>query len=124
MTDQLRAAIAAIDGIIEGESMFKDDLAYWVNGKEIAHFESDQILDIRLSRAVIRQRRAEIQADQRIRLRSNSSDWVTVTVDGPDSLDLITTLMGWAAEAHRAPAGTIPKPPPAGPDLARRKRFH
>lgn len=124
MRDRLRAVIAAIDGVVESESMFKDDLAFWVNGKEIAHFESDGSLDVRLTRAVVRQHRAELRADPRVRLRSSSSDWITVEADGPDALELVRNLVRWAAEAHRAPLGAIPDPPADGVDLARRRRFH
>jgi hypothetical protein len=121
---ELGERITAIDGVVESESAFKDDLAYWVNGTEVAHFESDRRLDIRLTRAVIRQRRPQLRADPRIRLRSSSSDWVAVELDGPDVTELVTQLVGWAAAAHRAPPGTSAKPPPSAPDLGRRRRFH
>jgi hypothetical protein len=124
MTDDLRELIATIDGVEESESAFKNDLAYWVNGTEIAHFESDRLLDVRLTRTVIRDRRAELRAEPRIRRRSSSSDWVTVEVDGPDAAGLVTRVVEWAAAAHRAPPGAIPVPPPSGADLARRRRFH
>jgi Family of unknown function (DUF5519) len=48
--DRLREALCQVDGVIESESAFKDDLAFWVNGKEIAHFEGDHAIDIRLTR--------------------------------------------------------------------------
>ncbi len=48
----LREAIARLDGVTESESMFKDDFAYWVNGTEVAHFDTGQIIDIRLTRAI------------------------------------------------------------------------
>ena len=124
MRARLQAAIAAIDGVVESESMFKADVAFWVNGKEIAHFESDRILDVRLTRSAIQQRRAELRADPRVRLRSSSSDWITVEVAGPDALDLVTDLVRRAAEIHQAPPGAIPDPPPAGADLAKRRRIH
>ena len=48
MIDTLREAITALDGVIESPSMFRDDLAYWVHGKEIAHFEDAELIEIRL----------------------------------------------------------------------------
>lgn len=74
----LRDAIAAIDGVIEAPSRYKESLAYWVNGKEIAHFESEEFLDIRLTRAEIRARRAELKASPAVELRPSTSDWITV----------------------------------------------
>jgi hypothetical protein len=120
----LRAKLAGIDGVEASDSMFKAALAYWVNRKEIAHFESDSVIDIRLTRAVIRRRRAELRADGRVRLRPGSSDWLTVEIQGPPDEAFVLELVESAAEAHRPAAGTPPAPPPSGPDLDRRRRFH
>lgn len=65
LAEHLREAIARLDGVTESESMFKDGLAYWVNGKEVAHFDAGQTIDIRLTRDLIRSRRAELRADPR-----------------------------------------------------------
>lgn len=124
LAERLREAIASLDDVTESESMFKDDLAYWVNGKEIAHFDTGEIIDIRLTRDLIRSRRAELRADPRIRLRPSSSDWISVQIALPDDITFAVHLAESAASAHRAPPGTTPKPPPAGTDLARRRRFH
>jgi Family of unknown function (DUF5519) len=120
---RLRDALAAIDGIIESDSSFQDGLAYWVNGKEIAHFES-QTIDIRLTREGIRQRRAQLKADPRVRLRRSGSDWVEVTCTSPADDEFVIDLVRAAADAHRAQSGTLAAPPPTGSDLARRRRFH
>jgi Family of unknown function (DUF5519) len=106
----LRDAIAAIDGVIEAPSRYKESLAYWVNGKEIAHFESEDALDIRLTRAVISAHRAELKASPEVRLRPSTSDWITVrTTDAR----FVLRLVEFAAEAHRSPPGQIPDPPRA-----------
>jgi hypothetical protein len=118
--DRLRGAIAGLDGVTESESMFKDAKAYWVNGKEIAHFDGDDVIDIRLTRALIRARRA----DQRVELRSSSSDWISVRIAEPGDVTFAADLAESAADAHRAQPGTTAKPAPSGSDLARRKRFH
>jgi hypothetical protein len=123
MARELREALVAIDGVEESDSMFKDDVGYWVNGKEIAHFEGTAI-DIRLTRAIIRQRRAELKADPRVRLRASGWDWLTVELTGPAAEAFAVELVEAAAAAHRPAAGTIPNPPPHGSDLTRRRRFH
>ncbi len=69
MTDPIRTALAAIDGVVESDSRYKPDLAYWVNGTEIAHFETDSVLDVRLTRAVIRTHRDSLRADPAVTLR-------------------------------------------------------
>jgi hypothetical protein len=124
LSDRLREAIAGLDGVTESESMFKDAPAYWVNGKEIAHFDGADVIDIRLTRAVIRAGRAELRADQRVELRSSSSDWISVRLADPGDVAFAAQLAESAAAAHRAPAGTTPEPPPSGAQLARRRRFH
>ena len=124
MSRQLRQALAAVDGIEESDSAFKDDVGYWVNGKEIAHFEGERAIDIRLTRAVIRDRRAELRADARVRLRPSSSDWLTVELGGSDPTAFVLELVEAAVAAHRTAPGTIAAPAPSGAELARRRRFH
>ena len=125
MSRELRQALALVDGVEESDSAFKDDVGYWVDGKEIAHFEGrDRAIDIRLTRSVIRDRRAQLKSDPRVRLRAASSDWLTVELTGPDMVAFVVELVEAAAAAHRAVPGTIAAPPPQGADLARRRRFH
>ena len=123
MNRRLRSALADIDGVVESDSAFQDGPAYWVNGKEIAHFEGPTI-DIRLTREGIRQRRPQLKADPRVHLRRSGSDWLEVTVASSDDDDFVIDLVQAAAAAHRAPPGTLAEPPPGGSDLARRRRFH
>jgi hypothetical protein len=85
--------------VAEAPSRYKDDLAYWLDGREIAHFESDEVLDLRLTRSVIGAHRAALKADPRVELRSGS-DRVTVTVRQRDSC-FIEQLVWWAIEANR-----------------------
>jgi hypothetical protein len=124
MSDRLRDAICQLDGVVESESAFRDGLAFWVNGKEIAHFEGEHALDVRLTRAEISARRAGLRADSRIILRRSSADWLTVEFHSQDDERFAVGLVEVAAAAHRAPGGTTAEPPPAGPVLARRRRFH
>jgi hypothetical protein len=122
--DTLRDAIAALDGVVESPSMFKDDLAYWVHGKEIAHFETRDLIEIRLTRSVIRERRDVLRADPRIEIRYSGSDWIDVRFSSPVDIDFVLDLVEAAAAAHLPPPGVAPDPPPTGPDLERRRRFH
>ena len=117
--------LPSIDGVIEGKSVFSSQPGYWVNAKEIAHFEDDGAsLEVRLTRAVIREHRAELKADPRVELRRNTSDWIRVFADTRDDAEFIVGLVTLAAAAHRPPDGVTAKPPPTGADLERRRRFH
>jgi hypothetical protein len=104
--------------------MFGHGTAFWVNGKEIAHFEADALIEIRLTRVVIRERRAALKEDSRVVLRPSGTDWITVRFKTPDDVDFVSELVSRAEEAHRSSPGTSPRPPPTGADLERRKRFH
>lgn len=110
MTEPIRAALSAIDGIVESGSRYKPDLAYWVNGTEIAHFETDSVLDVRLTRAVIRAHRDALRSDPTVTLRPSSSGWISVDV-GASGLVAAVRLVTLAAVAHRAPPGVTPRPP-------------
>lgn len=117
--------LLTIDGAVESPSMFSDRTALWVNGKEIAHRDADGTYDVRLSRQLIRQRREALRAEPLVHLRaSSSSDWLAVEVDGARGEELLLELVAAAAAAHRPTRGAMPKPPPQGQVLARRRRFH
>jgi Luciferase len=113
-----------IDGVVEGDSVFTDGPGFWVNGKQMAHFLDDNVLQLRLTRSVIREHRDRLRADARVELRQAASDWVKIRVTKPSDVALVSELAGVAAAAHRAPKGATPVPPPTGSDLARRRRFH
>jgi hypothetical protein len=104
MSGWLRDLLLTVDGVYEAPSRFKDDLAYWVDRTEIAHFESETALDLRLTRAVIREVRARLRADPRVHLRPNSADWVTVDAAGPQDSAFVRDLVERAAAAHRPAA--------------------
>jgi hypothetical protein len=124
MSSRLTEALCRIPGVVEAESAFKDGAAFWVNGKEIAHFESEHAIDLRLTRAQIRDRRARLGEDRRVRLRASSADWLTVEFSSPQDEQFVCELAEVAAAAHRPGPGRTALPPPAGQDLQRRKRFH
>jgi hypothetical protein len=121
--DDLWRALIGIEGVVESPSAFGEKPALWVNGKEIAH-EEGSILDIRLTRALIKANGSELRADERVTLRSSSSDWIDVATSEPGAKKLALRLVRMSADAHRAPAGTTPALPPEGHDLERRRRFH
>ena len=120
----LKDQLASIDGVTVSESMFGHGDAYWVNGKEVAHFEAEAVIEVRLTKAVISARRAALKDDARVELRRSGADWITVRFRSDDDAAFVVELLTIAADAHKPPPGTPAKPPPAGPDLERRRRFH
>jgi hypothetical protein len=124
MTERLRDALAGIDGVLESDSAFKEGQAFWVDGTEIAHFEGEHAIDIRLTRGQIRARRTELRADPRVLLRSSSSDWLTIEFRSAADEAFVIELAGVAAAVHRPADGAPARLPPSGGSLARRKHFH
>jgi hypothetical protein len=113
---------AGIEGVAIGESAFSDGQALWLGTREIAHFDAEGVLDVRLTHAVIRDRRAELDADDRISLRGARSDWLEFTLATAIDEDDAFTLVADAVAANLPSAK--PGLPPTGADLARRRRFH
>jgi hypothetical protein len=116
--------LKAVPGVDVGESMFGHGSAYWVNGKEIAHVEGDGDIEVRLTRAVIGERRRALKADDRVRLRPSGADWITVRCASTADVAFVLELVTAAEQAHRPPPGVTAQAPPTGADLARRRRFH
>ena len=124
MAERLQDALAGIDGVVERDSAFQEGLACWVNGTEIAHFEGEHAIDIRLTRGQIRVRRDQLRADPRVILRSSSSDWLTVEFRSAADEAFVIELARVAAAAHSPADGAPARLPPTGRSLARRKHFH
>lgn len=124
MGQALREQLAQIPDVEESASAFKQNLAFWVNGKEIAHFESPTVIDIRLTRGEISRMRSQLNGDSRVTLRRSGSDWLSVKVDDAGDHAFVLELVEIATAAHRAAPGTIPEAPPSGAELDRRRRFH
>jgi hypothetical protein len=103
--EPLLAQLAAIEGVVEAESAFKAGPGLWVNGKEIAHFEDEEVIDIRLTAPLIRARRADLREHPSVTLRrSSSADWVEVRVRRTEDEQLVVELVKDAALAHAAPS--------------------
>jgi hypothetical protein len=123
LQDELWAHLLAIPGMEEGESSWSDGPALWVNGKQVANFSGENVLELRLTRPVIRAIKERLAGDTGIDVRKNS-DWVRIAIVSTEQRGLILELAEAAAAVHRPAAGAVPKPVPAGAAMARRKRFH
>jgi hypothetical protein len=121
---RLHQLLTKVPGVMVGGSMFGHGDAFWVNGKEIAHFEADHVIEVRLTKTAIGERRPELKADTRVVLRPSGADWITVQIAGPGDIGFVVGLVEVAEEAHRPPEGVAAKPPPTGRELERRRRFH
>ena len=119
-------ALAAIEDFDEGASIFSGDdrdRAYFVNGTQVANIAEGGIA-LRLTRKVISAHRARFKEDPRVLLLRSGSDWIGVRPARVTDIDLVVELGRLAADVHRPAPGTPRKPPPSGPELDRRRKFH
>jgi len=121
--DELWMRLLEIPGMEEAESTWGDGPGLWVNAKQVATFDREDLLELRLTRPQISARRADLKLDSCVVLKAGS-DWLRVRWQEPGAADLAVELARLAADAHLPPDGTAPKPPPTGAAMERRKRFH
>ena len=114
--------LANSTGAVVSEGSFEPGLALWIGKREVLHFTDPDVVDIRLTRAIIRERRAALREDERVVLRAGASDWLQVRIATKRDEAFVAALANEAVEANRA--STKPGPPPEGAELERRRRFH
>ena len=110
------------NGTALGEGAFTPGLALWVGRREIAHFDDERTLDVRLTKAVIRSRRDELAAHERVSLRRGGSDWLEINVGDESDSDWARQVVIDAVAANLPTAAT--GLPPTGAELEQRRRFH
>ncbi len=114
LSDHLRD----IEGVVESPSMFGPGNAFWCNGKEIAHFDSTDVIDLRLTAPIIRELRPVLRDNPRVELRKGRSDWIEIRVSSNDDVAFVAEMAERAAATHRPDPGTAAEPPPTGADLS------
>jgi hypothetical protein len=119
---ELIGQCGTLPGVAVGEGAFASGPALWVGKREVAHFDADHTLDVRLTREVIRARRSELKADGRITLRTSGSDWLEIRLETESDIEFALSLVGEAAAANLPTAK--PGLAPTGAELERRRRFH
>lgn len=75
--------------------------ALWYGALEVAHCHNGQV-DVRLTRAGVRERREELRSDARIDLRGPGFDWILVRVRTTDDVERALELLRHALRIARA----------------------
>jgi hypothetical protein len=99
--DLVRRRVAALEGVVTRPSQFGHPEGFWVGSKEVGHIEGDDVFEIRLTKAGIRQHRAELVAEPAVKLRKHTSDWLEIVVDSPAAADLAVRLFADAVARYR-----------------------
>jgi hypothetical protein len=101
--DEFMARGARMRGVSLRPSRFKGRGhrdALWLGTREIAHCHNGQV-DVRLTRAVVRELRDELRADARIDLRGPGYDWILVRVRRTADVDRAIELLRHAIRVAR-----------------------
>ena len=75
--------------------------ALWLGTREIAHCHNGQV-DVRLTRAVVRELRDELRADARIDLRGPGFDWILIRVRRKADVERAIELLRHAIRVARS----------------------
>ena len=102
--EQLRAALAGLPGVEESSSRFggQGRPAWSVSGREFAHLHADDLLDVRLPRAV----QSALRGDPRARFRKGRSEWVEFEFHTSEDVAHVVSLARHAWAAARRPSGS------------------
>jgi hypothetical protein len=85
----------------EHRSRFAPIMAWRVSGREFLHFHGENEIDLRLTRAVIRDQRDRLRANRRVDLRQHSSHWIRVSLSSPGDVRFALRLVKLAVVANR-----------------------
>ena len=94
------AAVARTPGVETAPSAWTRLPAFFLGGREIAHFQSSRDLDFRLTQHVIRRERDAFRLDPRFRLRPNRSHWVLFKLRSAHDLATAVDLFHIAVAAN------------------------
>lgn len=94
---QLRVELSRLPDVEQSQSRFGShrNPAWSVSGREFAHLHADDLLDLRLPRAI----QARLGADPRAHFRSGVSEWLEFEFHTPEDVAHLAALAreAWAA---------------------------
>ncbi len=100
--EQMRVALSSLPDVLQSPSRFgsRRNPAWSVNGREFAHLHADDLIDLRLPRAL----QAGLRSDARARFRKSASEWLELEFHSETDVAEIARLAREAWAAARAAA--------------------
>jgi hypothetical protein len=98
----LCARLLELPGLEARRSRCGPDVAFFLEGAEIAHFHADDEIDVRLTKKVLRINREALAGDPRVVPRRSASDWVAVRFATAQDAEFAASLVRLAYEARLA----------------------
>jgi hypothetical protein len=104
--EQLRAGLTALPDVKQSASRFgaRGNPAWSVAGREFAHLHADDLLDLRLPRAI----QASLRAEPKARFRKGRSEWLELEFHTADDVAQLLALARDACAAARATPVNFP----------------
>jgi hypothetical protein len=93
---ELQARAGDLTDVEIRPSKFGPPVAFWVNGKEFAHFQRSGSIDIRLTRPLIRR----LKPDYRLEIQPGR-DWLVAHFESEEDLDFVMKLLEKAWREYR-----------------------
>jgi len=99
--EQLRISLSSLPGVEQSPSRFgsRRNPAWSVSGREFAHLHADDLVDLRLPRAV----QASLRSDSRAHFRKGASEWLEFEFHTEADVARLARLARKAWAAARAP---------------------
>lgn len=98
----LKQRLLDIDGVTVANWKDTDFVCVNFNGKEVAHFHGDNVLDLRLSQKIIREEHLTRDVSQAIHPeRTLKSRWICVALHSQDDIDRILHLVARACSERQ-----------------------
>jgi len=100
LKEQLGNRILTLPNVDLQKSRFSSNEAFVSAGREFAHFHNNDVIDIRLTKKLIRQFQTELRQDARVTLR-NASDWLEFAFNNDEDLEKAVALTQLALDANK-----------------------
>lgn len=100
MWDAFVDAMLAAGHATEGRSRFSDKPALFIGRREVAHPESDAVIDLRITREGWARVRQEFAADPAVQRDPARRDWIELRLRDASDLDRLARLLAIAADAN------------------------
>lgn len=96
----LASRILSLPNVKSRKSKWQDRQAFFINGREFAHFHSYKQIDIRLTKAYQKTYRYLLEGDMRIKLRNQNSHWLIFEFETEDDILSAFQIIQLAYEAN------------------------
>jgi Family of unknown function (DUF5519) len=101
LVDLLESKIEGLNDVQKKKSRWTDNDAFYIDGREFAHFHGDHKIDVRLTRGYQKRYSSLIGKDPRVGLRQRPSQWITADFQNETDVRSAFKIVRLALRANR-----------------------